>query len=1033
MRIFQWIKANPLLLLTLFLFAFIPLYPKLPLLDIKNTWVYIRVEDFIIALAWVVFFIALIKKKATVRTPLSIPILVFWIVGGLATINGILFIFPKLANVYPNLAIFNFLRRVEYLSVFFLAYSAIRKKEAINPVVITLFLTILAIFLYGMGQRMFGLPAFETMNEEFAKGIPLRLSALSRIPSTFAGHYDLAAYLVLMIPILGSMIFGYKKWIVKIAFFLLGASSLVLLLMTASRVSFVVYMVSITLMLIFQKQKKYIIPVLFLSILLLKSFTGISQRFLATFQQVDLVVDSRTGKAIGVASEYGDGNIVISDELSNGENLPTGSRYISLGGKGVGEESSITYKRLVPGSNQQEIITKAGKVIVKKAFAYDVSFTTRFQGEWPNALRAFERNVLLGSGYSSITLATDNSFLRMLGETGLLGFFAFVGIFIFVGIYLVRILPDVDDRRIKSLILGVLAGNIGLALNGTLIDVYEASKVAFVLWILLGVTLGLAHIYQKKKINYLSDIQKIFTSTPAFIIGLVVLGVLIFSRSFANYFTADDFTWLRWAADCKQIVLQTGLDKCSSVIPTITHYFTNSQGFFYRPGTKAYFFLAYPIFELFPTPFHVVSFALHLIATVLIFFITKKMFKSQIYGMLTALLFLILSVHAEAVYWISVTGHLVTAVCMLMALLCFIYYKETKNKILFVVSLLLVFVSMFFHEYGTTGPILLIAYDLITDWKTAIRKPLKKWYYLILLLPIGIYYLMRVSTQSVWFSGDYSYNLAKLPFNIIGNFVGYLSASVFGPGVLPIFTSFRTIASHNLVMTGAVAIGGLGLVFIGLWSIRSHLKGDVLKMLLLSGAFFIIPLLPFLGLGNISSRYVYLSSFGAVFFLGFLIKSLLENRKRYTAKLSLVVLFIAFLLISNLTQLNKINEDWSKAGSIVNNTLVGINLAFAKPGSLMPNPIFYFVNIPIKYGDAWVFPLGPEDALWFSFQDVHLKTVLTNDEKEAESLSDKNPNISVFMYDQDFNIGQYTPPITPTPSLPQSIVNKVVRPTSYVK
>ena len=51
------------------------------------------------------------------------------------------------------------------------------------------------------------------MNEEFAKGIPIKLSQLSRVPSTFAGHYDLAAYLVLMIPILTIQSFYIAVWI----------------------------------------------------------------------------------------------------------------------------------------------------------------------------------------------------------------------------------------------------------------------------------------------------------------------------------------------------------------------------------------------------------------------------------------------------------------------------------------------------------------------------------------------------------------------------------------------------------------------------------------------------------------------------------------------------------------------------------------------------------------------------------------------------------------------------------------------------
>ena len=39
MKIYKWISENLLFVTTLFLLAFIPLYPKLPLFDIKNTWV----------------------------------------------------------------------------------------------------------------------------------------------------------------------------------------------------------------------------------------------------------------------------------------------------------------------------------------------------------------------------------------------------------------------------------------------------------------------------------------------------------------------------------------------------------------------------------------------------------------------------------------------------------------------------------------------------------------------------------------------------------------------------------------------------------------------------------------------------------------------------------------------------------------------------------------------------------------------------------------------------------------------------------
>ena len=270
-------------------------------------------------------------------------------------------------------------------------------------IIISLAVTMLLVFIYGLGQRYLGFPAFLTMNEEFAKGIPLRLSALSRVPSTFAGHYDLAAYLILMIPLMGSMVFGYKQWWAKVFFVLTAASGLILLMMTASRVSFAVYLVSITVMLILQKKKIFIIPVIIASIILLQGFQGLSQRFASTFTQVDVVVDARTGQAIGIAENYMGGDIILRDEESTGENLPQGSKFINIPQQ---DSDDIYLKRRLRDASGQ-MIGSSGNVIVKKAFAYDVSYTTRLQGTWPRAYEALQRNYLLGSGYSSINIASE--------------------------------------------------------------------------------------------------------------------------------------------------------------------------------------------------------------------------------------------------------------------------------------------------------------------------------------------------------------------------------------------------------------------------------------------------------------------------------------------------------------------------------------------------------------------------------------------------------------------------------------------------
>ena len=62
-KLFLWGWNNILFLSTLFLLMFIPLYPKLPLLNVRNTWVYIRAEDFLVVFVLVLWLFLFLEKS----------------------------------------------------------------------------------------------------------------------------------------------------------------------------------------------------------------------------------------------------------------------------------------------------------------------------------------------------------------------------------------------------------------------------------------------------------------------------------------------------------------------------------------------------------------------------------------------------------------------------------------------------------------------------------------------------------------------------------------------------------------------------------------------------------------------------------------------------------------------------------------------------------------------------------------------------------------------------------------------------------
>lgn len=1056
-KLFSWIWNNILFLSTLFLLMFIPLYPKLPLFDVNNTWVYVRVEDFLVAVVLALWLLLFFTKKVTIKTPLTVPIMIYWLVGALATIHGVVLIFPEISNVFPNVAFLAFLRHMEYMSLFFVAYSSMKDKKLLPAVIFTLIFTFFLVLIYGIGQKYLGFSAYLTMNEEFAKGIPIKLSQLSRVPSTFAGHYDLAAYLVLMIPILASLIFGLKNWLLKFILLtgvILGFS---VLFMTVSRVSFFVLFIALFVVLYLQNKKLiiYFLPfVAILAVFFFISQSALFSRFGNTVKEVNVLVDAKTGRAIGHV-EYvplenfenkpisqrrigENGQIytepikkdeeskaspssflslnklpfhvpLVSDvNLSTGENLPQGTAYVNLPLAPTTKKLKYFFYEKSKSSNSLslEVFIFHGDFLIKKAAAYDLSFTTRFQGEWPNTLKAFKKNIFLGSGYGSVSLAVDNNYLRILGETGALGITAFFAIFLSFGIYVKKILPNIESKITRSFVLGFVAGLVGLALNAILIDVFEASKIAFTLWILIGAILGTLALYQTEKINLYKELKNAATSTYAVVSYLFLLTILIFSPMLNNFFVGDDFTWLRWSSECAR----NAQNDCLSLLGTIIDYFTQADGFFYQPGTKIYFFLMHRIFWFNQIVYHAVSVFLHFAVAVLFFFLARKILRDKYLSFFASFLFLLMSGYSEAVFWISSTGYLFNAFFALLSTLLFIWWEEKRKSIFYVLSLISLTAALFFHEIGVIVPLLIILVKLFNEEKINLSKILNLRHAL-LFIPVLFYLVLRYTAQSHWFSGDYSYSIIKLPFNLVGNILGYLSLTVLGSISMPLYEMLRNLLRDNILIAGLLILVIPFAIFF-LAKVLRTVDRKEMKIVIFGTLFFIISLIPFLGLGNITSRYSYLASLGIIIVLVVLIKKLYLYLQGYGKEIAMagITIVVAVFSLWHIIQVQQIYLDWHGAGDKSKNFFTSINGLYLDNWSQWPVDL-HFINVPIRTGEAWVFSVGLKDAIWFAFQNNNLKIYTHSTAKEAFDQGAGGTGFSsVFIFKDDGSLEEIFPP-----------------------
>ncbi len=461
-------ETNWLSLAVIVLFIFIPLYPKFPLVNIPGTYVAIRVEDLLVMAIVLFWFLLEVKNGFPVlRDRVSQLILLYLAIGGLSFFSALLIT----KNISSHLALLHWFRRFEYMSLFFVAYASVKEMRNVVSYAWAILLATIGVVVYGLGQKFFAWPVVSTMNEEFSKGLLLQLSEWARVNSTFAGHYDLAAYLVMILALTIGLMVGLKKKASKVAVGLIGFSSLYLLVLTASRVSFIAYLMAIVLVLISLKKYWWLGPVLVISFMLLFLSADFVQRYATTFN-IDLSALSTRIKLFEQAKQ----EAIVQTPVTEEEPKETVARRPKPSPKETEEEKATA-------------AAEAWKPTTEMAVEY--SSGIRFDVEWPRSLRAFKKNPLLGTGYSSVTLATDNDYLRALAETGLLGFLSFWLIFLEIGRRVILFFQKEKTTFAKAMVVALAGAAIGLFANAIFIDVFEASKVAFVFWLLMGTLVGL--------------------------------------------------------------------------------------------------------------------------------------------------------------------------------------------------------------------------------------------------------------------------------------------------------------------------------------------------------------------------------------------------------------------------------------------------------------------------------------------------------------------------------------------------------------
>jgi hypothetical protein len=341
--------------------------------------------------------------------------------------------------------------------------------------------------------------------------------------------------------------------------------------------------------------------------------------------------------------------------------------------------------------------------------------------------------------------------------------------------------------------------------------------------------------------------------------------------------------------------------------------------------------------------------------------------KRKLYAFAAALIFLFHPAHSENAYWFSTISVTLSTVFIIFATISYYRFRKKNSIISFAVALILSALAFLAYEQAIIIPLLLLAMDIFL-----IKPKNRKRSYLALipffaLLPV--YFIIRQTAHAFSGGGNYAYNLSLVIPNVFGNIFGYIGLFLAGESFLPLYNQLRANLAENIMLFAAIFILILASSGFMLIKYKHKIKGLIRQngTIIFLITYGLISLLPYLPLGNIAPRYMYLASspfsIALILVLLKITSMVIKNPKKaaYTFQTILIALLAVYYYLTVSASMQ-----WAIAGNITRNMLTDFRLKYEDLGSTTD---LYFMNVPVKHENAWVYPVGLEDSLWFIYRE----------------------------------------------------------------
>ena len=311
----------------------------------------------------------------------------------------------------------------------------------------------------------------------------------------------------------------------------------------------------------------------------------------------------------------------------------------------------------------------------------------------------------------------------------------------------------------------------------------------------------------------------------------------------------------------------------------------------YRPVLSATYFLDYQLWGQTPFGYHLTNFWLHFLNTVLVYFVIFRIFRKESIGFLSAVLFSVHPIQAEAVCNIGFRADLLAFCFLLISFLCYLIYSEEGHPSrtdLLAVSFLSYFLSLFSKESAIALPVLIIAYDFYFKRREgephsgSLLRPRYLGFLLVTAFYLFIYFFIfpnETIEDPTLFGG----NLLTHGLTILRIFASYAVALMLPHIIVPLPSGYAPsvfpLWGYKNILCGLLFVGFLVSI------VKTYRKEKAISFFLLWFFIAFIPVSNIIPIVNpIAYRFMYLPSLGFIVVLSVLIERACSQMKMFEGR-----------------------------------------------------------------------------------------------------------------------------------------------------